>query len=131
MFRATISTLIFMLFAVPASADKRFTESDLSTLFSTTQVRNKIDALRNNNAYSSGAVQRVSPSSIKLNGIVKRSDGKSTVWLNGRSNIDQATVDGIKVPARQRRTDSVTVYVDGEIVKIKPGETWSDKKSDN
>jgi hypothetical protein len=120
-----------LLPAANVIADKQFSEADMSTLFTTAAVRHKIDAQRRGMASSSGAIQHVSPSNIKVNGIVKRSDGKSTVWVNGRNNMAHSTVDGVKVLLRQRRTDSVALYVDGKLVRIKPGETWSEDKASN
>ena len=120
-----------VVLSLHVQADARFNEAELSTLFSTPQLRSKIDTYRSRQEYSSDSIQQASPSTIKLNGLVRRSDGNTTVWVNGRSNIDQATVGGVKVPARQRTADSVAVYVDGEIVRIKPGDSWSQKKPDN
>lgn len=124
-----ITIMMFISLTAVAHAGDRFVESDLATLFSSQKVRDKIDQKRKGVASDSETVQHASPSSIKVNGIVKRSDGKSTVWVNGRNNLKHSTVDGVKVLARQKRTDSVAVYVDGELVRIKPGETWSEDSS--
>ena len=111
-------------------AGEPFPESELQTLFTTPADRLAIDRRRTERAPGPEVQQRRAPNKVTVNGVVKSSDGSSTVWVNGKSNLDRRTVNGVKVLSRQRKPDSVAVYVDGNLVHIKPGETWSDKQQD-
>jgi len=122
---------IITLFCTMPVIGAEYTESDLGRLFTSPEERNSIDKTRGAMSPDPQVQQRRSPSSVTVNGIVKRSDGKSTVWVNGKSNLDMRTIDGVKVAPVQRRPGSVAVYVDGELVRIKPGDTWAQKESDD
>lgn len=63
---------------------------------------------------------------VTLNGIVKRSGGKSTVWVNQVAHGEtDSSVDGLKTLPRQARLPSVPLYVPslGKTVDLKVGQT--------
>lgn len=100
----------------PASAaDEPAQQADaaLGRLFHSRQQRAIFDDLRRRNAHI-GREQE--SDSIALQGIVRRSSGASTVWINGRAHHERAPV--ASVGARSAR-----VFVgDGKTVELKVGE---------
>ncbi len=128
----TRSLIILALFigGATASADALFRESDLGTLFTTVKQRHQIDRLRKGKAADAPVGERVSPSHIQVNGIVKSSKGGSVVWVNGRSVRGAVTRDGVKVLRSRSSEKSVVMLVDGKLVRVKPGESWSENQAD-
>src|SRR5258705_13380599 len=57
--------------------------------------------------------------------MVRRSDGKSTVWINGRPVNDSEPVGGISVVGRIRPDGSISLQVpqSGRSVDLKPGQS--------
>ncbi|MDT8452258.1 MAG: hypothetical protein RQ936_05875 [Gammaproteobacteria bacterium] len=105
---------------------QQYSEQSLKTLFTTPQQRQAIDSDRRNSRASGNQIQD-GPSSIQLNGIVKRSNGKSVVWINGRNTMDSTNVEGYKVYSNAINAGNKTpVMVDGKKIYLKPGETWSE-----
>ena len=104
---------------------QEFSEQSLKTLFTSMQERQAIDSGRRDNKSSDGQ-SLVEPSSVQINGIVKRSNGKSVVWANGKNTMDSSIVDGVKLyPGSISVNNKVPVMIDGKKVYIKPGETWT------
>ena len=104
---------------------QEFSEQSLKTLFTSMQERQAIDSGRRANKSSDGQ-SLVEPSSVQINGIVKRSNGKSVVWANGKNTMDSSIVDGVKLyPGSISVNNKVPVMIDGKKVYIKPGETWT------
>lgn len=105
---------------------QQYSEQSLKTLFTTPQERQAIDSDRRNNRVSGNQAQG-RPSSVQLNGIVKRSNGKSVVWINGQNTMGSTNVEGYKVYSSAINADNKTpVMVDGKTIYLKPGETWSE-----
>ncbi len=104
-----------------------YSEQSLRTLFTSQQQRQDIEAgRRGSNLLEEQAL--VGPSSVQINGVVKRSNGKSVVWVNGKNTLDSSMVDGVKVYSNSISSQNkVPVMIDGRKVYIKPGETWSEE----
>jgi len=112
---------------VIASSAATFNEAALKTLFTSPAERNNIDASRQGVATTGTSARSTGPSSVHVNGIVTRSDNKSVVWINGKSTLDNTMVDGVKVyPNAMKKNNKIPVRVDGRMVYVKPGETWSE-----
>jgi hypothetical protein len=89
---------------------------DLGRLFFTPEQRQALDARRKARVPDKPAATAASPT-VRLDGYVKRSGGRSTVWVNGES-----TDDASRIPATS--DGRVPVLVDsGGRVGLKPGET--------
>ena len=104
-----------------------YDENSLNKLFTEPSQRQKIDAFRKGK--SLGATrEQTSPTDVKVQGIVSRSDGKSTVWVNGKSTLDGNSVGGVNVNTRSvsRKSDRVAVSVNNKTVRLKPGQVWSE-----
>ena len=104
-----------------------YSEQSLRTLFTSQQQRQDIEGDRRGSDLSEEPAL-VGPSSVQINGVVKRSNGKSVVWVNGKSTLDSSTVDGVKVYSNSISSQNkVPVMIDGQKVYIKPGQTWSEE----
>ena len=99
-------------------------------LFFTPGQRAAFDMQRNTgvapaSVEGASAPQQQAGGEITLNGIVKRSGGKSTVWVNQVAHGESDSVDGLKTLPRQARLPSVPLYVPGlgKTVDLKVGQT--------
>lgn len=120
--------LLFLCVFIPSQvAAQQYSEQSLKTLFTSQQERQDIEHGRKGNNFSAGQVL-VGPSSVQINGMVKRNNGKSVVWVNGKSTLDNSMVDGVKVYSKSIKSNNkIPVMIDGQKVYIKPGETWSEE----
>ncbi len=85
----------------------------LGRLFFSRQQRAVLDELRRRNARIG---EEQASDSIELEGIVRRSNGQSTVWINGRAHHDRAPVAALGVR-------SASVFVgEGKTRELKVGE---------
>ena len=90
MARRAAAALLLALATTGAIADEA-----LGTLFLTPQEREKLDALRRGDkpaAVASGEAATRGAVDHALTGYVQRSDGRTTVWIDGRA---------VRVPARK------------------------------
>ncbi|MDP5241225.1 hypothetical protein Q9Q94_16920 [Uliginosibacterium sp. 31-16] len=88
-------------------------EQELGRLFHTPQQRAVLDELRRRNARISREQQS---DTITLQGIVRRSSGRSTVWINGQAHSEHA-------PVASYGDRSARVFVgEGKTVELKVGE---------
>lgn len=89
---------------------------ELGRLFFTPEQRQSLDARRKARVPDKPAAAVASPT-MRLDGYVKRSGGRSTVWVNGES-----TDDASRIPASSDGRVSVQVDTGGR-VGLKPGQT--------
>jgi len=125
--RATVLLVLPLLIYCPSAIALDYDERSLGKLFTTPAERQKIDSLKSGDTQQA-QTQRITPSSIRVNGVVIRSKGKNTVWVNGERASGNQTVSGVKVLANSvsKKSKKVPVLVDGKSVRIKPGQSWSD-----
>jgi hypothetical protein len=118
--------LMLVCLAVPALAD----EPPLGRLFLTPDQRAALDNARRNRiraeALAAAADKKPKippPKSVTINGVVTRSDGESTVWVNGRPT-DGETADGMQVIISPGTGSSVVVREPdkGRKVRLKVGQ---------
>lgn len=61
---------------------------------------------------------------LRLDGVVLRSSGKATVWVNGQARTEDATDSGLAVAASRRRPDRATLRPGGEpAAELRVGQT--------
>ena len=129
MFRPIFKILLLVvpLLCSPTGAMSQEQLDELGRLFTDASQREKLEAVRHG-AYVEDADEKSSVSSVTVNGIMIRSDGRNVVWINGRHSIDGNPVSGVKPYADSVDSSSfkVPLRVDGKAVKIKPGQSWSD-----
>lgn len=115
---APIALLCGLLAAGPAWA-----QQELGRLFFTPEQRAALDARRAARLPDKPAAVAESPTT-RVDGYVKRSSGKSTVWVDGEAMPDGLQIEGLRV---QRGNDptrvTVTVGEDGRRVVLRIGET--------
>src|SRR5262245_4719478 len=117
-----LTALAVMLCASAAAS------ADLGRLFFTPAQRATLDSARKQkvrievSSDKEPAAEPV-PQNVSVNGIVRRSDGKSTVWLNNRA-ITEKNAEGLNVSIN--RNDSrvkLSVPERGRSVDLKVGQT--------
>lgn len=88
-------------------------EQGLGRLFNTPQQREVLDELRRRHAHIS---REQTADSIALQGIVRRSSGRNTIWINGQPHTDHA-------PVARFGERSAHIFVGaGKTVELKVGE---------
>ncbi len=109
-----------LLLSLPANGD------DLGKLFFTPEQRATLDARRKARIPDKPTTVVVESPVTRLDGLVSRNGGKSTVWVNGEPVPEGTNPEGLRV--RPRRSDSGRVTVDiGETdnqVDLKIGQSF-------
>ena len=117
--KLAIATLLSLFYGL-SYAD--YDAADLNKLFTDKNQRAKINATRSGKAPNVAAKKT---KKITVNGYITRSDGKSVVWINNKSTLESSKIGNIKVRSNNvGKNKKVTIYVDGKIKRLKPGETW-------
>ncbi len=127
--RLLIACGVLAGFAAPAAA----ADAPLGRLFFTPSQRASLDIARKQRARTALATEKTeefataapAPQSITYDGVVRRSDGKSTVWINSRPVHDKDPAGGAVVVGRVRQDGSVTLQMpqSGRSVELKPGQS--------
>lgn len=120
--------LLVTLLYTPLICAADYDERSLGKLFTTPAERSKIDSEKSGDVPQFTS-RRVAPTSIKVDGVIVRSKGKNTVWINGNRTSGNRIVGGVKVFAASvsKNNLKVPVLVDGRTVRIKPGQSWSEE----
>ena len=115
---APLALLLALLSAGPAAAQQ------LGRLFFTPEQRAALDARRAARLPDKPAAVAESPTT-RVDGYVKRSSGKSTVWVDGEAMPEGLQIEGLRV---QRGNDptrvTVTVGEDGRRIVLRVGESF-------
>jgi len=119
-----ILTICLMVLINITSAHAEHDVNDLKKLFTDKRQRAQIDAARAGD-YSGPEVQQATQ--VNVSGYMKRSGGKSVVWVNGANTLDSSKVGGVTVNTKSiNNNNKVPVKIDGRTVYVKPGESWSE-----
>jgi hypothetical protein len=114
---ARVLLLLALLLPAPAGAQQ------LGRLFFTPEQRETLDARRKARLPDKPAAVAISPST-RLDGYVKRSHGKSTIWLDGQAVPDGVRTEGVRV---RRGSDPTRVSIgvgdEGRSVSVRVGQT--------
>jgi hypothetical protein len=119
--------LLFIVFSL-AVANAASAEQPLGRLFFTPAERAQLDEARTHKQRSpqSTATEPVaSPATqtITYSGIVRRSDGKSILWLNNRAAEEKEALAGLAVDGRVGADGAVTLQdASGSTVRLKVGQ---------
>jgi len=119
-----LAAIILMLCAGPLAA------ADLGRMFFTPAQRDTLDNARKQNIRveigsdnEQAAAPAPVPRNVSVNGVVRRSDGKSTVWLNNRA-VSEPRAAGINVaPGKTDNRVKLSVPESGRSVDLKVGQT--------
>lgn len=102
--------------------------ADLGRLFFTPAQRAVLDTARKQNIRSEVGSENEQaaapvPQNVSVNGVVRRSDGKSTVWINNRA-VSAPQTSGINVsPNKHDNHVKLTVPESGRSVDLKVGQS--------
>lgn len=114
---ATIATLLYSMLPTALAAAGG---DDLGRLFFTPERRASLDRQRLLNIQET---QTLEGSMMSLDGVVRRSTGKATYWINGRAQSDAGTT-GVVVDGRGARPGEAVVSAGGEApAELKVGES--------
>jgi len=91
-------------------------DADLGRLFSTPQHRAQLDDLRRRNVPITRPQPAQADTNIALQGIVRRSSGRSTIWINGKARQDTLPVQSISSSSARISLE------DGRLQELKVGE---------
>ena len=112
--------------SVPAPAQER-----LGRLFFTPAQRASLDVARSQRARTALSTEKTEqeaapvPQTITYSGVLRRSDGKTTVWINNQPVHDRQSAGAAAIVGRVRPDGSVTLQVpqSGRSVSLKPGQS--------
>jgi hypothetical protein len=113
--------------AAPAAAQ----QERLGRLFFTPAQRASLDVARSQRARAAVATEKSDqdatpvPQTITYSGVLRRSDGKTTVWINNQPVHDRESAGAGAIVGRVRPDGSVTLQVaeSGRSVSLKPGQS--------
>ena len=98
------------------------TSEQLGRLFFTPERRQNLDRLRQLNIQEQQEIPE--DTALTINGVVTRSSGKRTVWINGVTQNENDMAGSVSVTPNRRDPAKVTVHVsDTPVAKAKVGET--------
>lgn len=104
------------------SVHAAYDAANLKKLFTDKSQRAQIDAARSGGF---SGVEQKQTRKIKVSGYVTRSDGKSVVWVNNKSTLENPRIGDVKVHQSSiGKNKKVTISVDNKTTRLKPGETW-------
>jgi hypothetical protein len=111
-----------LFFAVALAVIGPVWSQDVGRLFFTPEQRDALDARRKGRVPDKPAPAAASPTT-RLDGYVKRSSGRSTVFINGQSVLEGTTDAPVVDPERRGGRVSVPAGEGGARSPLKPGET--------
>lgn len=112
--------LLFLLLQLPISSGWPQSEP-LGRLFFTPQQRAALERQRQLNLLPNRAEQE-DAEPLTINGIVHRSSGRHTTWVNGVPNTD--AISGIPVPSMEGSRGKARIESDAKAPPLKVGETY-------
>lgn len=120
-----ISYLLVTAATLLAQAPGLCMADPLGRLFFTPEQRHALDMRRNSDGTLTENNADVPAEEITLNGIVKRSGGKSTVWINQIVQTETDLVSGPKAQPSQARLPNIPVNVPSlkKTINLKVGQT--------
>ena len=114
--RAALLAIVGMLVAAEAAAQ------EFGRLFFTPEQRAALDARRRARVPDKPAAVVVVSPTTRVNGYVKRSQGPSTVFLNGQGLTEGPQADSPRTPRGGDPRVTIPVGEAGARVELKPGE---------
>lgn len=92
-------------------------------IFFTPEQRAQLDALRAKKAVASQTRDEPVPETITYNGIVRSSDGKTTVWINDEALSESALLNKQSIVGRIGRDGRITLQAPQAAVRLKVGQS--------
>lgn len=124
---ARITVLLTAIFLIGHTAGA--SAQPLGRLFFSPAERDRLDQLRNGSAIDNVQVGQTPSEQITLNGIVRRSSGKTTAWINQMPQRDNENPQGIIVLKSTAKSPVVPLQLSSDKqVRLKPGQTFDSAK---
>lgn len=122
-------TFLLMIAFLPGHAFCAGAEP-LGRLFFSPDERAMLDRQRNKTSADSPPNQVTQTDQITLNGIVRRSSGKTTAWINQLPQNENETPQGVVVLQRGQasKPSAVLLLPSGKRIKLKAGQTFDATK---
>lgn len=98
------------------------TAQELGRLFLTPEQRATLDARRKARLPDKPAAVVVASPTTRMDGFVLRSDGKSTIWVNGEPTREGDQPDAPRVGDRPHEGISIPTGESGSRARLKPGQ---------
>jgi hypothetical protein len=114
--------LVLLGAALSAAAGACRAQEELGRLFFTPEQRAALDARRKARVPDKPAAAVVASPTMRLDGYVKRSAGRSTVFVN-REALDETSPESPRIAPGQDAAVTVGVGESRARVRLKPGET--------
>ncbi len=92
-------------------------------IFFTPEQRAQLDALRAKKAVTSQIRDEPVPETITYNGIVRSSDGKTTVWINDEALSESGLLNKQSIVGRVGRDGRITLQAPQAAVRLKVGQS--------
>ena len=130
----SITMLIGLMVSGQAFSNEYASSKDLKKMFTTAYERQQLDNRRKTGVLDMDGTNVVSKvlnnaSSVELRGIVYRKGKQPVVWVNESNTLKTQNIDSnIRVYGVDHRKseDKVRLKVNDKLVKLKPGQVWSD-----
>lgn len=120
--RAGLLCALALVTLLCQTAGAEETSGQLGRLFFTPERRQNLDRLRQLNIQEQQEMPE--DTALTINGVVTRSSGKRTVWINGVTQNENDMAGSVSVTPNRRDPARVTVHVsDTPVAKAKVGET--------
>ena len=120
--RAGLLCALALVTLLCQTAGAEETSGQLGRLFFTPERRQNLDRLRQLNIQEQQEMPE--DTALTINGVVTRSSGRRTVWINGVSQNENDMAGSVSVTPNRRDPARVTVHVsDTPVAKAKVGET--------
>lgn len=100
---------VWLIALIPALASAAEQSTPLGRLFFSPEQRVELDALRAKKVAASQTKEEPLPEVVRYSGIVRRTDGKTTVWVNSKVLSDQELREQQTLAGRVERDGRVTL----------------------
>ena len=106
--RASFAGLLFALAGMVVPGSQTYADEDLGRLFFTPERRQILDRQRQLNIQERQEVPE--DPTLTINGVVTRSSGKRTVWINGMTQNEREAPTGLTVTPSWKEPGKVVVH---------------------
>lgn len=126
----TARTIYLPLLLLALTCGSALADAQLGRLFFTPAERKALEDARRRNVRAELEAEEAAsrpkaprPRSVTVQGVVRRSDGESTVWINGKP-VEGSTADGLKVRVTAGQGGAVIVHEPrkGQTLRLKVGQ---------
>jgi len=119
---ASVTGLLFAIAGMVVPGPQAYAEEELGRLFFTPERRQILDRQRQLNIQEKQEIPE--DPTLTINGVVTRSSGKRTVWINGMAQNESETHSGVAVTTIRREPGKVVVQAaESATVSAKVGDT--------